>query len=482
MILRNKHRRPENPRRESPGRRGFTIVELLVAAAVSIFLMVIITTAFQVGIDTFRKLKAQGDMQERLRITTIIMRDDLTSWHFGRGQYLNKQPLNTAFPYNTNGPGWLPPDEGFFRIYQGPENLADPNAATRGNPFIIEGTDSDNIIFSRATKHALHFAVLRQSAGAENRFRTLNSGLYTVVQPKWWIYPSDYIDGSSFSGQWAEVAYFLVANGESANGTPLYTLYRRQKLLLPDEPQNVDLLVAPNYQVPAPNPNPEISSRNQLGTLFYNRAGGPAGAGAGNPPTSITQPRYRFGMAMGIDNLADPNLAGLFTPPYGPPGIAGQYQLYPSLMQELPGNNNLWTNDVMTTNVISFEIKASWDSPNTGAQPNPYLPQQTYQLPNGSTVVNTDYPYDYLPVSPTNLAFAIPGFNPPVYARVFDTWSKEGIYGQGAPTNWSRTDFPGGQGSVCLPLRIRINALQIRIKIWDNKTEQVRQVTIIQDV
>src|SRR5205085_3529206 len=63
-------------------RGGFTLVELLVAAAVSILLMVILTEAFKRGIDMFRTLRAQGQMQERLRLASIGLRDDLASFHF----------------------------------------------------------------------------------------------------------------------------------------------------------------------------------------------------------------------------------------------------------------------------------------------------------------------------------------------------------------------------------------------------------------
>src|SRR5881396_2085341 len=63
-------------------RGGFTLVELLVAAAVSIVLMVILTEAFKRGIDMFRTLRAQGQLQERLRFVSIGMRDDLASFHF----------------------------------------------------------------------------------------------------------------------------------------------------------------------------------------------------------------------------------------------------------------------------------------------------------------------------------------------------------------------------------------------------------------
>ncbi len=67
---------------ERKGRRGFTIVEMLVAAGVAMVLMVIITEAFKRGIDMFRLMRAQGNMQERLRTAGTAMRDDLAAHHF----------------------------------------------------------------------------------------------------------------------------------------------------------------------------------------------------------------------------------------------------------------------------------------------------------------------------------------------------------------------------------------------------------------
>src|SRR5439155_10425507 len=43
-------------------RQGFTLVEMLVAMALTIFIMVIMSEAFVAGLETFRQLKAIGDM------------------------------------------------------------------------------------------------------------------------------------------------------------------------------------------------------------------------------------------------------------------------------------------------------------------------------------------------------------------------------------------------------------------------------------
>jgi hypothetical protein len=55
---------------------------------------------------------------------------------------------------------------------------------------------------------------------------------------------------------------------------------------------------------------------------------------------------------------------------------------------------------------------------------------------------------------------------------VFDTWSQQGAY-----ANWGMAGT-----ATSLPLPIRILALQITLRIWDDRTQQTRQMTIVQDM
>src|SRR5437016_2857943 len=100
----------------TPNRRpAFTLVEMLVASALIIFMMFIIATAFEAALTSFRTLKTQGDMQEKLRAAATAIRMDLTAPHFGgdrfldtQGPYLNDQRLNDQT--------WRPPLKGYVRI------------------------------------------------------------------------------------------------------------------------------------------------------------------------------------------------------------------------------------------------------------------------------------------------------------------------------------------------------------------------------
>src|SRR5271169_1092705 len=97
-----------NIRPDQRRRSAFTLVEMLVAAALIIFMMYIIASAFEKGLESFRVLKVQGDLQDKLRAAATTIRLDLTTQHFGDGSALSDQRLNDQT--------WQPPTQGYFRI------------------------------------------------------------------------------------------------------------------------------------------------------------------------------------------------------------------------------------------------------------------------------------------------------------------------------------------------------------------------------
>src|SRR5262249_41856031 len=97
-------------------RRAFTLVEMLVAVALVLFMMVLLSQAFTTGLEAFRVLKATGDMEERLRVATTLLRSELAADHFeGRKRLSDPRFFDEG-----------PPREGVFRIWQPQEggNLA----------------------------------------------------------------------------------------------------------------------------------------------------------------------------------------------------------------------------------------------------------------------------------------------------------------------------------------------------------------------
>ncbi len=579
--------------RRSQVRSGYTLVEMLVAAAVSIMIMVILTGAFQAGLDTFRKMRAQGNMNERMRMARTALADDLASPHFraAGGTYGSTSDFGSDAHDHVSGidftqvddlharPSNSPPADGFFRIWQGPDkdfwgsgtSFAGPanwatNQATL--PCTPEGADNLGNFFARAKTHALHMTVRRSGAGPSHVFRCAettrqvidsNTGLPFVPPPPAPTFPLNFIDpidyrdpSNSFTSQWAEVTWFLQSNGSNAGGLPLFNLYRRQQLVIPSSPSTAAGTPASGNNGLPPNNaqalvgngngtgvadtatiaagpatyNPDMSLRAQYPgpgnnfNLFYNHSGWPLNPA---PPTNapcITQPRFRSAMLHAHD-LTPPvapavlwlspdmqNLAGL------PAQLAATnnfQQPYPTIKQDIDVyapvagvNQQLHTlydmNDLVLSDVVSFEVKVLWDYPPSQIQPNPLAPKQQYQIPTSATttatVTNADYPFDYLPLSPDNMVLngtVMPGV---FSARVFDTWSQHCPYGQiqtGAtlPNGRRRASavptqlVPGEPitaSAMELPLRIRVRAVLIRIRIWDAKAEQTRQITIYQDV
>ncbi len=98
----------------SPMRRrsGFTITELLVAMALIVFVMSILATAFSEGMKTFRAFKGIGDMNQRLRTASSLLRDDLQNPHFEGDRRLSDANFWTIGPPREE---FGPPREGFFR-------------------------------------------------------------------------------------------------------------------------------------------------------------------------------------------------------------------------------------------------------------------------------------------------------------------------------------------------------------------------------
>src|SRR5262245_19865485 len=90
-------------------RSAFTILEMMVVIALTLFIMIVLQQSCSAGLDTFRDLKALGDMEEELRGATGLLRRDLAADHFE-----GKRRLSDRSIWAPN-----PPREGFFRVYQG---------------------------------------------------------------------------------------------------------------------------------------------------------------------------------------------------------------------------------------------------------------------------------------------------------------------------------------------------------------------------
>jgi type II secretory pathway pseudopilin PulG len=199
-------------------RQGYTLVELLVSMALIMAIMAILSEAFVVGLDTFRKLKAVADMAESLRNAAAVLRRDLNSDHFDA----RIRPSDPLFGSTVK------PREGYILIYQGGAAVAD-------------GTQ-DGVTTYHATNHVLQMAVkLRGNRQADFFSALVPAGSPLLGNTTFFNQPPDarYQQNGMYYSQWAEVAYYLQPLGTSAtiygaSPTPLYGLYRTQRLLTPN--------------------------------------------------------------------------------------------------------------------------------------------------------------------------------------------------------------------------------------------------------
>lgn len=553
---------------------GFTIVELLVALALVIFIMAILSEAFVAGLESFYRLKAVGDMDARLRTASTILRRDLSA---ARCVDSTGQPeAISAIHLNTDGP----PDGGFFRVTQ----YYDTTSGVPGIVSVSEGTDAEpipspgspagtppGIPSARATSQTLHFTVYLGAQRPTANSSTLNRrenyliaavGDSTYSSPLESATPAPYRDDPSwgeprphaFYSQWGEVAYFLRQTGMTTGGTtPLYGLYRRQLVALdqldpgvggnppfhtrlndPNNPPNTaparvsqsrqatfyfDVSCKPdplNPTLPAAPPNPEnppylyfnnpadltipqrrfgmnpadgtaglpLSAGLQPGNTAYSNiayvavtaggtgytsaptvaftGGGGSGATAvatvsngavtgvtvtngGSGYTSVPAVTFSGGGGTGATATAITNGAGLYP-------IVSEQQWPPPASP--PEATTLMGADLLLNDVLSFQIQLLMPDLNANDfidLGGPFVPDASFQ----NTVYNA-----------ANL-------------RVFDTWSKRES-GTLNPYDYRSWATPGTDKSI--PLRARVTAIQITIRIWDRRTEQTRQITIVQDL
>jgi type II secretory pathway pseudopilin PulG len=376
--------------RPTQRRLAFTLVELLVAMALILFIMVILSEAFVAGLGSFRELKAVGDLEEKLRTATMILRRDLAADHFEGRRRLSDPNF------------WLTgqPREGFFYIHQ-------------QNPSVPEGQDSDGNPSYRATDHALWFSV-KLRGNNQDRFFAANvpnnsplvpyspgggqNGAYIptnffgqLSDGNFQDKPSPTASSSTYNSAWGEICYVLdLRNPTFAGSTPLYPLYRTQLAVVPDTrnvnnpKQGIQVGQMSSYLEMSCSPSSNI-------ILFHNPTDLALNARALNPTPN------------NIQNGQDP-----------------------SNPMNRQGNGTI----LLLTDVISFDVRVL-----------KYMWRQSSQA--------TDFS-DLGPANATDQTFET-SVNPP------------------------------GQNSK-LPPDYCISALEITIRVWDPKTEQARQVTIIQDM
>ena len=291
------------PMKFSPpaGRRGgFTLVELLVAAGLSVLVMAILATAFQKGMETLSHLKSTVTLSQQLRGVESVIRGDLGATHLIDGSTGATVRVSDRDRLKA---GWNAPNKGYFHVEM-QTSLADGDSG-----FVLErqGDVSEPDSY-RATNHSMRFTVRLLGGTPQDLFRAS----VPLASPQPSPPPSPPLsrlpalmaqsesmgaenENTVFGGVWAEVRYFLVANNSSttnadgSQGVPLYTLYRRVRVLAPNTiDQTVDV----------PADFPEVS---------YRPDPGPPAAFKVNTPATVIDPANRLPMSKltGVSEGAD---------------------------------------------------------------------------------------------------------------------------------------------------------------------------------
>lgn len=390
-----------------PARRGFTLVELLVACALVVIICTVLAVAFSETSKAFRDMKAVGDLAEDLRNAGNAMRADLNAEHFSLTEdspaHLRTGDLwyNRTSPATAQGRRTTPPAGGYFRVLQ-------------GSGSVYEGADVDGDLSTRSTTDELELTVHRRGRSPDDLFTIRSPLLYNQRHSV-----SDTAGPDQFCTHWARVRWYLGNPQVRGAGEPTtYTLYRSVRLLVPTAAARTQVV--------------EADAAEQLSTA------------------AVAGP-HRM-----LNEVDDPNNRQAITP-FGP--AAANYG-----------------NDIAVIGVTSFSVKATWEPLSGGPRgpratlPNPgignAIPDTTNPPPppgvgQPANIANTHFPFDDLPVQTANPSLA--------GQRVFDTWSELPGW-NAAGTNNS------------MPLRVRVTAVRITLRLWDTNLQKTRQVTVIQDL
>jgi hypothetical protein len=422
-------------------RHAFTLVELLVAMALIILIMSVLSQAFIAATASVRDLAADH-FEGRKRLS------DPNFWNNG------------------------PPAEGFFRIWQG---------SLTG--IIDEGADLDNVLPGskllhsfRSTDHMLHFTVkLRGNLRSDFFSASVPATSSTSPPlPALGLGAPDrrYQDTpNTYNAQWAEVEYFLRpvpdATGKQQDSagnppsipTPLFALYRRQQLAVPDNslvnpPVSWNAQSIADYLEVSSSPSPDVDPTTKLPNLHF------------NSPLDLTMPVRRFGSSTstlaGVPAFSDPLL--------GRP-------TYKTMAEQ---SANAQAADLLLTDVLSFDVRVLLAGGNDFVD----LFDPTVQDPLQGGYNNDNLLY-YSPDRAKRRLTA---------PAVFDTWSSvtddtPNPYGFDPKLNAVAWTFPNDPLGRTIPLyqnaagqKISIKAIQITLRVWDFKTKQARQITIVQDL
>ena len=448
--------------------RGYTLIEILVAITLTLMMMGAVVTIFaQIG-SSVNESRATLEICDRLRSTAVRLRLDL------EGLTVTMLP-----PRRTEA------NEGYFELIEGPvgpvtapesfaQNTVDDPASPL--PDTTVGDFDDILMF---TTHAMGRPFVgRCGLDANGKKRALESDV-------------------------AEIVWFVRGR----------TLYRRVLLVAPGA--LISNNAGPFYE------NYDISVRSQGGILVANTLG------------DLTKRECRFAHdptefpfiadwgLWGLPTLWDCTLPGWNTgvqvpvfKPFAPVDFWSEPPTSTIFGSVAPTSR--MSEDVILTNVIGFDVKV-WD-PGAPVMRRPdggvLLPGEPGYVPNADTAVSFGAYVDlgYFPAyqgSAANLLLPRPRFQHPGYkntagvglTQTYCTWSfhyehdgvdqdGDGLIDEGTDGFDNDTSADSlGYGVVDDPLEretiapypVPLRGIQIKIRVFEPDSRQIREVTVVQD-
>ena len=421
-------------------RNAFTLVELMVAMALIILMLSIMSQAFVIATGVMQGLKEVADMQEKIRPAITLLQRDLGANHFEGSKKLSD------LEFWDKGP----PKEGYFMLWQ--DKASD----------VAEGV-TNNVTFSQSAalaNHMLAFTVKLPGKSPNDFFVSGLGASFGNIFFNGAGTPLGMTDSNIrrfesnanlIHSDWAEVAYFLgphnagatpVADGNTDGknnppSLPYFNLYRQQKLVLPSF--NISGVTLP---VATAAIKEEISCETSTGTF--------------NKPSDLTVPWKRMGNRT-LNHLGNR---------VGP------------LFSEFVNPSSKVNTDIIATNVISFDVKLLTDlrydyedltTILSQGSYSAYPPVSNYALANGNAAIRV---FDTWTTDQGNAANSIPKYDFGFWNNITGKWQPSGnTAGNNSLIQvWNVTNNTG----------LNIKAVQISLRIWDQKSNTAKMFVIVQ--
>jgi len=400
----------------------------------------IMSQAFVIATGVMQGLKEVADMQEKIRPAITLLQRDLGANHFEGSKKLSDPE------FWDNGP----PKEGYFMLWQDKAND------------VAEGT-INNVTFSQSAalaNHMLAFTVKLPGKSPNDFFDSSLGASFGNIFFNGAGTPLGMTDSNIrrfesnanlIHSDWAEVAYFLGPHNAGATpvtdgntdgknnppSLPYFNLYRQQKLVLPSF--NISGVTLP---VATAAIKEEISCETSTGTF--------------NKPSDLTVPWKRMGNRT-LNHLGNR---------VGP------------LFSEFVNPSSKVNTDIIATNVISFDVKLLTDlrydyedltTILSQGSYSAYPPASNYALANGNAAIRV---FDTWTTDQGNAANSIPKYDFGFWNNITGKWQPSG---NTAGNNslipvWNVTNNTG----------LNIKAVQISLRIWDQKSNTAKMFVVVQ--